>query len=356
MYGSTMHEQFLLSALAQAWLGRGICSPNPSVGAVAVQNDMIIAQAWHHGAGTPHAEQLLLEQFPKNTPGVTIYVTLEPCNHWGRTSPCVDAIIQHGIQRVVYAYHDLNPTVVDNNTPLLLKSKGIEVVHQPLFDIDRFYQSYRHWCLTKKPWVSVKIAQTFDGKCAAKNNKRVNLSNELCAEFTHRQRLHSDIILTTARTVNLDDPLLNVRIPGINVAKPVAIIDTRSTLNPQAKVLTTAKHCHIYYGTHVPVNQYPNCFYHEMGMDAGQLDLNAVMLHLGSLGYHDVWVEAGGELFSALHRAHLVNRSYIYLVPSTLGNAATSVYKDINPFENAHSIAWRVMDNNMIAILDWQEG
>nr|WP_238144633.1 hypothetical protein [Legionella pneumophila] len=80
-----MHEQFLLAALEQAKLGRGFCAPNPSVGAVAVQNGNIIAQAWHRGAGTPHAEQLLLSQIPPQTPGVKLYVTLEPCNHWGKT-------------------------------------------------------------------------------------------------------------------------------------------------------------------------------------------------------------------------------------------------------------------------------
>lgn len=108
-----MHEQFLLAALEQAKLGRGFCAPNPSVGAVAVQNGNIIAQAWHRGAGTPHAEQLLLSQIPPQTPGVTLYVTLEPCNHWGKTPPCVDAIINHGIEEVVF------PILIQ--TPLLPK-------------------------------------------------------------------------------------------------------------------------------------------------------------------------------------------------------------------------------------------
>ncbi len=355
MYGSTMHEQFLLAALDQAWLGRGICAPNPSVGAVAVQNDMIIAQAWHRGAGTPHAEQLLVTQFPKNLPDVTVYVTLEPCNHWGKTPPCVEVLIQHGIQRVVYAYADPHPVVAGKNTPALLRAQGLEVVNHPLPAITRFYQSYRHWCLTNKPWVSVKIAQTFDGKCAGNNNERVYLSNASCAEFTHQQRMHSDIILTTARTVNQDDPLLNSRLPGMIAAKPVAIIDARLTLNPRAKVLTTATHCHIYHDAHVPAVQQPNCTFYDVDAAAGQLDLNAIISHLGRLGYHDVWVEAGGGLFSALHHAQLVNRTYIYVVPSILGDAATPVYRGINPFEKAHSIAWLAMDDNMMAILDWQD-
>jgi diaminohydroxyphosphoribosylaminopyrimidine deaminase/5-amino-6-(5-phosphoribosylamino)uracil reductase len=96
-----MHETFMLMALSQAEEGRGHCAPNPSVGAIAVQNGVVIAKAYHKGAGTPHAEPLVLSCFPKHTPSVTLYVTLEPCNHFGRTPPCVDAIIEHGVTTVV---------------------------------------------------------------------------------------------------------------------------------------------------------------------------------------------------------------------------------------------------------------
>ena len=101
-----MHEQFLLAALEQAKLGQGQCAPNPSVGAVAVQNGKIIAQAFHKGAGTPHAEQLLLAQLPPKMLGVNVYITLEPCNHWGKTPPCVQVLSDYGVERVYFAYFD----------------------------------------------------------------------------------------------------------------------------------------------------------------------------------------------------------------------------------------------------------
>ncbi len=351
-----MHEQFLLAALDQALLGRGICSPNPSVGAVAVHDGQIIAQTWHRGAGTPHAEQLLLKQLPPNLSDVTLYVTLEPCNHWGKTPPCVNDIINYGIKKVVYAYRDPNPIIIANNTPRVLGEHGIDVLHYPLSAIDDFYRSYRYWTITKKPWVTVKMAQTMDGKIAGKQGERVYLSNALCAEFTHKNRLHSDVILTTARTINQDDPLLNVRLPNIQVAKDVAILDSRATLNPNAKIVKTAKHCHIFYDEQCQIYSLPpNTTGHPVQAMQGLLNLEAMICELGRLGYHDVWVEAGGTLFSALHLARLVNRTYIYIVPTILGSSALSAYHHPDIFNQACDISWQAMGDNMMASIDWSD-
>ncbi|WP_133127792.1 bifunctional diaminohydroxyphosphoribosylaminopyrimidine deaminase/5-amino-6-(5-phosphoribosylamino)uracil reductase RibD [Legionella nagasakiensis] len=350
-----MHKQFLLAALEQARLGRGFCAPNPSVGAIAVQNGKIIAQAYHLGAGTPHAEQLLLNQLPANLLDITVYVTLEPCNHWGRTPPCVDAIIKYGVKRVVYGYSDPNPIVAANNTPERLRGEKIEVIHYPLVEIDEFYLSYRHWILTGLPWVTAKIAQTLDGKIAGKDGKRTFLSNSLCAEFTHKKRLQSDVILTTARTINQDDPLLNVRLPDMETSKTIAIIDGKGLLNPHAKMFATAKQCYIYHADHYKIHDgCPQSFYHAVPAQNGEVDLNAVIKHLGKVGYHDVWVEAGGRLFSALHRLGLVQQSYIYIVPGLLGEDATTGYPCGDIFRRARTVTWHPMGDNMIASLVWQ--
>lgn len=349
-----MHKQFLLAALQQAWLGRGICAPNPSVGAVAVLNGKIIAQAFHRGAGTPHAEQLLLSQLSPGTPGITLYVTLEPCNHWGRTPPCVEAIIAYEIKKVVFAYKDPNPVVIENNTPELLRKAGIEVVHYPLTEIESFYACYAYWTTSKKPWVTAKIAQSFDGKIAGVNRKRVTLSNEICSQFTHKNRLHADIILTTSATINNDDPLLNVRLTHKETSKPIAIIDAQGALNPQAKIFSTAKECHIYVGEDIQVSPRENCFYHYMPMQNGKLDLHAVLSHLGELGYHEAWLEAGATFFNALHQANLVQKTYVYLVPTILGTEAFPLYENSDIFKIPHKIQWLKMGNNVIASIDWQ--
>lgn len=351
-----MHKYFMLAALDQAWLGRGSCAPNPSVGAVAVHKGEIIARAWHRGAGTAHAEQRVLEQIPRGMTDVTLYVTLEPCNHWGRTPPCVTAIIDHGIAEVIYGYSDPNPLVAANNTPELLQAKGVNVLHYPLTEINAFYQSYRYWTLTKMPWVTAKIAQSLDGKIAGSNGQRCYLSNTECAEFTHLKRLHTDVILTTARTVNLDNPLLNVRIKESEQGKVVAIIDRCLSTNKEAKLFKTAKHCHFFYDERYKVESpYPNCSYHAVPSKNGLLDLTTIVKHLGHLGFHDVWLEAGGQLFSAMHREALVQRTYLYVVPQLLGNDAVPAFDGHEIFKRESKVTWEIKADNVIACFDWQE-
>jgi diaminohydroxyphosphoribosylaminopyrimidine deaminase/5-amino-6-(5-phosphoribosylamino)uracil reductase len=351
-----MHEQFLLAALEQARLGLGHCAPNPSVGAVAVQNGKIIAQAFHKGAGTPHAEQLLLAHLPPQMLGVSVYITLEPCNHWGKTPPCVDALIAYGVEQVFFAYYDPNPVVARNNSTQQLRQHGIEVTYFPLPEIDLFYNNYTLWVHTGMPFVTAKIAQTLDGKIGMAQGKRLILSNELCAQFTHEMRLVNDVILTTAKTIHADNPKLNVRLNGVTQAKPVAIIDTHLTLKETSLIFSTAACCHIYYSDQLnPTNLIPNCSYYAMPMKNGLMDLNAVMRHLGGLGYHSVWVEAGGALFSSLHQERLVDRTFIYLVPTCLGEFAISAYQGNDIFNLKYHVSWQAMGDNMIACLNWVE-
>ncbi len=350
-----MHEKYLLAALKEAELGQGACAPNPSVGAVAVKNGEIIARAWHRGAGTPHAERVLIETLPANETGVTLYVTLEPCNHHGRTPPCVDAIVNYGFEKVVFAYRDPNPIVAANDTSSLLSSCGVSVEHIAISEIDVFYQAYSFWTKTGRPWVTAKIAQTFDGKIARPNGEPIILSNACCSGFTHKNRLGSDIILTTARTVNQDNPQLNVRLPELTCAKPVAIIDTRLNLNPASTILSTATHCHIFYDERIKhPAQVDNRTYHPVPVVGDLLDLDTIMQTLGRLGYHSVWLEAGGILFSAMHKARLVQRTHVYLVPLILGPNAVSAYCQDDLFGSSKHISWMPMRDNMIATLDWE--
>lgn len=351
-----MHKYFMLAALEQAWLGRGNCAPNPSVGAVAVHQGEIIARAWHQGAGTAHAEKLALGQIPTGLQDVILYVTLEPCNHWGRTPPCVAAIIEYGISQVIYGFRDPNPVVAANNTTEILQGKGIKTLHYPMEEIDAFYQSYHYWTLTDKPWVTAKLAQSLDGKIAGGKGQRCYLSNTECAEFTHHNRLHTDVILTTEKTITLDDPLLNVRLKNSEQAKVVAIIDSRLSLKKEAKIFNTAKHCLIYHDErHAVDNPLPNCSYYAVPAKEDLLDLTTIIGHLGSLGFHDVWVEAGGLLFSALHRENLVQRTYLYIVPTLLGAEAASAFVGENIFNKKPTLTWQIKTDNVIACLDWQE-
>ncbi|MDF1677200.1 MAG: bifunctional diaminohydroxyphosphoribosylaminopyrimidine deaminase/5-amino-6-(5-phosphoribosylamino)uracil reductase RibD [Legionellaceae bacterium] len=334
-----MHEPFMQAALKQAWRGRGVAAPNPAVGAVAVTDGKIIAQAFHPEMGQPHAEQLLFQQLPDDCSNMTLYVTLEPCNHWGRTPPCVKGITSRRFKQVVYGYRDPNPIVASNDTPKQLLACGIDVLHYPLPEIDDFYASYTYWMQTGRPWVTVKMAQSLDGKIAGKNGERVQLSNALCAEFTHKARLHTDIILTTAQTIQHDNPLLNARVGPRVISKPVAILDRQKRLTQDANIHKTAKSLHLFHGV----------------SDACEIDLKAVLDNLGQAGYHDVWVEAGGRLFSALHREKLVQRTILYVVPVQLGEEATPLYQGDNLLEGAEKITCDVLGDNFKLTLDWHK-
>lgn len=346
----------MLQALEQAWLGRGICAPNPSVGAVVVSGDKTLAKSYHKGTGKPHAEQLILQQLGDRAKRMTLYVSLEPCNHWGRTPPCVEGIIAAGISKVVYAFSDPNPVVAANQTPSILRDKGIEVIHFPMPEIDLFYQSYRLWVLTGKPWITSKMAQSLDGKIAGISGQRLHLSNDACARFTHQQRLYTDIILTSARTIRQDEPRFDVRLDEIRQKKPLAILDSRLGLSENARVFTSAQHCHIYHDKRYKVSKpIKNCSYHPVSSIDEKLDLSEVIYHLGTLGYHDVWVEAGGRLFSALHEAQLVDTTFLYIVPKVLGETATSGYHGDQIFKRKHRISWESKADNMLLRLDWLE-
>lgn len=350
-----MHKKFLLAALAQAKSGRGLCAPNPSVGAVAVKNGKIIAQAHHQGAGTPHAEQLLLAQFPAGTPGISLYVTLEPCNHWGRTPPCVDAIIQHGIEKVVYAYTDPNQIVVKNNTPQRLKEKKIAVIHYPLPEVDDFYQSYAWWTQTGKPWVTVKMAHSLDGGIAGTDGVRKQLSNLACQTLTHQLRANSDVILTSAKTILQDKPLLNVRRGESAEGRILAILDKKLEVDADSPAIQAAKAVHIYHDGTVNKKYPASCQLQVIPLIDNQIDLKLVIQHLGNQGYHDVLVEAGGRIFSALHASGLVNRTYLYIVPVFLGRSATPLFPEMSELTKISAVSWQMMEDNMVACLDWQE-
>ncbi|KTC75209.1 riboflavin biosynthesis protein RibD [Legionella birminghamensis] len=352
-----MHNQYMIAALEQAWIGRGICAPNPSVGAIVVRDGKILASDYHKGVGSLHAERSILQQMTEQTRGASLYVTLEPCNHWGRTPPCVDAIVEAGISRVVFAYKDPNPVVAANDSTQILQEKGVEVIHWPMAEIDQFYQSYSYWTRTGRPWVTAKIAHTLDGKIAGEKGARVQLSNEECSRFTHFNRLHTDIILTSAMTVIKDDPLFTARMPSYEKKKKIAILDARLSIPEDAKIFSSAEHCYIFHDEkHTPADINPNCSYFSAPIIEGQIDLNYVLDQLGLWGFHDIWLEAGGKLFSMFHEQKLTQRSYLYIVPGFLGHEATSAYHGENFFQSRrYSISWQIAGDNVIACIDWQE-
>jgi diaminohydroxyphosphoribosylaminopyrimidine deaminase/5-amino-6-(5-phosphoribosylamino)uracil reductase len=347
------HDFFLKEALEEAKKAYGFTSPNPSVGAVAVKNNQIIARGYHQGPGEDHAEIMVLNQLPPNLSGVSLYVTLEPCGHWGRTPPCVDAIIAYGIEKVIYAYDDPNPVVKAHLGGDKLIQHQIELLHYPLSEIDAFYASYTYWQRYQKPYVTAKWAQSLDAKVALPG-ERIHLSNQYAFQFTHESRLKSDVLLTSAKTIEIDDPLFNVRLVSETFDKPLAIIDSHLRLTGKERVFSCKRPVIIYH--HLSMNaQTPieGVFYQGITGKLGQLNLDEIIHDLGKRGYHNVWVEAGPQLMNALHHQRLVNRTHIYISPKVIGVKGINAFEEVLLIQN-QSLQWHGMDDNIRLSVEWQ--
>jgi len=309
-----MSQYYLLKALDEAYKRRGFTAPNPAVGAVVVSDNKIIASGTHWGPGHAHAERHALSKLPRHvTRGTTLYVTLEPCCHEGRTPACTDAIIEAGVSRVVYAMRDPNlPNATRGHD--VLSAHGIEVVHEPLPEIDAFYEAYCCWLATKRPFVIAKLALSKDDDIAYLDGNPAVLSGPEAAQFTHQQRLYADVILTTATTVLNDDPALNVRLGDKRIAKPVCVLDSKQRLTGNERLFKTAEKVFC--------------------LNEGHQDLNHVIASLGEQGYHQVWVEVGATALHALLEQALVQRLILYKTPTKLaapGLKASIIPTNFNP-------------------------
>lgn len=335
-----MDNFYLLRALELAQIRRGFCAPNPSVGAVVVKNQEIISEGFHFACGKPHAEVEALKNLSTEvTAGATLYVTLEPCCHWGKTPPCTDIIIDKKIAKVVFGHRDPNPEVAKLSEKILTKA-NIASEYLPLPEIAKFYQSYDHRLLTGKPWVTAKLAISLDGKIALKDGKPATITGAEAKLFTHEQRKKTDIILTTAKTIHADDAKLNVRLGNEDIAKSVAIIDRQLALSPQATIFSTAENIIQYYDKKLsPPNSKQDKCQHIPIVSCDQgLDLEAILKDLGKHGFQDVWVEAGGILFSQLISQQLINQAYIYVSCKTLGHDAVPAFSHKELFAGAKEV------------------
>lgn len=352
-----LHRNHLLNALELAKTRRGFCAPNPSVGALVVRNNEVIATGFHVAAGHPHAEVAAGETLNTISDIDILYVTLEPCCHFGRTPPCTDYIIQRGFKRVVYGYQDSNPQVLGRGQAKL-RQAGIECEYVSLPEISDFYQSYHFWQQTKYPFVTSKLAMSMDNKIAGPKGEPLKITGQAAAIYTHEQRLKSDAILTTSRTIIQDNPALNVRLTKASIKKPLYILDSQLKMPLSAQVFDTTEKITVFHSLvdHHKMHELEkkNVTLHLVSMQAGLLDLKEVMTKIGADGIHDLWVEAGGKVFEALIEAELVHKSLLYIAPKLLGELcypALNQGKDI--FKKAKAIKWRSVGVDAVCEIDW---
>ena len=231
-------EKYMLLALDLAQQGTGFTSPNPMVGAIVVKDNRIVGKGYHAAAGQPHAEVNAIEDAGAAARGGTLYVTLEPCNHAGRTPPCTEKILTAGIGRVVAAMRDPNPDVKGGGLAYLA-DKGVEVTAGVCEDSAvRLNEVFIKYIRTKHPFVIVKCAATLDGRIATRTGDSKWVSGAASRAFVHGLRHAVDAIMVGVGTVNADNPSLTTRIDGLKGKDPLRfIIDTRLSISEDARVL-----------------------------------------------------------------------------------------------------------------------
>jgi diaminohydroxyphosphoribosylaminopyrimidine deaminase/5-amino-6-(5-phosphoribosylamino)uracil reductase len=324
------HEKFMRAALGFARKGLGKTSPNPSVGAVIVRKDQVIAAGFHRKAGAPHAEVEALNRLrDKARQGDTLYVTLEPCNHYGRTPPCTQAILEKGVRRVVVGMKDPNPRVTGGGCDYLI-GQGVEVVTGVLEGECRRLNEWFVTYVTKgRPFVIAKSAMTLDGWTATSTGHSRWVTNERSRDWVHRLRSQVDGILVGVGTVMADDPLLNTRLKKGRGKDPVRIIvDTHLSIPPSARVLG---HAHgsetlIAVGEGVASRrlrriQRKGISFLMCPEKEGRIDLKVLMHKLGTRSITSILLEGGATLMGAMIREKLVDKFCVFKAPRILGGS-----------------------------------
>jgi diaminohydroxyphosphoribosylaminopyrimidine deaminase/5-amino-6-(5-phosphoribosylamino)uracil reductase len=296
---------YMKSAIELASKGVGKTSPNPCVGAVVVKNSRIIGKGYHRIAGGPHAEIYALRKAGKRAAGATLYVSLEPCRHYGKTPPCVDAIIRSGIKRVVVAMKDPNP--LNNGRGLdLLKKAGIKTECGLLKnEASKINEPFIKYITQGIPYVTVKTAQTLDGKIASRTGDSRWISSEASRRIVHRMRSAADAIMVGANTVSIDDPLLTAREKGNGARQPVRVIlSGKKAISRRAKVLNSR-------GGNVIIAR-PDA-------RTGKVAMRALLAKLAGRGVTSVLIEGGGEVIASAFEEGVVDKVCFFIAPKIIG-------------------------------------
>lgn len=302
---------FMQRCFQLAELGRHTCRPNPAVGCVIAHGSSVVGEGWHKVAGQAHAEVMALAQAGERARGATVYVSLEPCAHQGRTGPCAEALIHAGVAEVVYGMQDPNPLVAGRGLQLL-RDAGIHV-HGPLLEAQALAVNpgFNKRMRTGLPWLRCKLGMSLDGRTAMANGESQWITGPEARADVQRWRARSCAILTGSGTVLADDPKLNVRLPGYQGPQPLRVV-----VDSSGRVPATAQVCSDGGPVLVATAR-------EFPGQGGRVDLEALLRHLAREHHcNEVLLEAGPRLSGALLQAGLVDELLVYLAPSLLGHEA----------------------------------
>ena len=322
-------RRWMAHALMLAERGRGLCSPNPMVGAVAVSEGRPVGQGFHSRAGGPHAEVEALREAGDQARGATLYITLEPCNHQGRTPPCVDAILNAGVRRVVVAVGDPNPRVRGGGA-CALRDAGLEVLLGCLEEEARACNRVFLAAMERlRSHVTLKCAMTLDGKIAAFDRSARWITGEAARLEAHRLRGHSDAVMVGIGTVLADDPALTVRLDPPWPREPMRVVlDSRARLPLTARVIDSGSPSRVVVAVadEAPVERVTRLEARGVTVLScksrdGRVDPADLCARLFALDVTGVLLEGGSELNWAFVEAGLVDRVAIFIAPLLIGGA-----------------------------------
>ncbi|GFO68054.1 riboflavin biosynthesis protein RibD [Geomonas limicola] len=328
---SAFNMKMMRQALALARRGVGKTAPNPAVGCVIVRDGVVAGRGWHKKAGTPHAEVHALNDAGERAAGSDVYVTLEPCAHFGKTPPCARALVAAGVARVFVAMVDPNPLVAGKGIEIL-REAGIEVEVGLLeAEARELNLPFIKWIQTRRPYVILKSALTLDGKSATATGDSRWITGDASRRLVHRLRGQLDAIMVGVGTVIKDDPQLTCRVPGgkdpirivvdsgLRLPLHAAVFNAHSAAKTlvatccgdTAKIAAVAAH-----GGEVVA----------CGAREGRVDLEDLFEQLGAMGIQSILLEGGSHLAGAALRAGLVDRLMIFFAPKLVGGVGMGLF------------------------------
>lgn len=302
--------------------------PNPRVGCVVVQGDRIVGEGWHQRAGEPHAEVFALEQAGDEARGATVYLTLEPCSHQGRTPPCAAALVKAGPARVVVAGTDPNPRV-NGQGLTVLRDAGI-VVQTGLCreQAEALNPGFIKRMRCGRPWVRVKVAASLDGRTALANGESKWITGEAAREDVQHWRARSSAVITGSGTVLADDPGLDVRLEGVSRQPLRVLLDSNLGTPASAKTLGLPGDVLIFTSREADGTRHEaaGAKLEYLPAGPGGISLPAVLDRLGELEMNEVLVEAGATLAGRFLSENLVDELVVYLAPCLLGDVSRGMF------------------------------
>ncbi len=319
---------YMRMALDLAVQGAGYVSPNPMVGAVVVNSGRVVGRGYHQAVGGPHAEVNAINAAGARARGATIYVTLEPCNHYGRTPPCTRKILSAGIQKVVVAMADPNPDVAGGGIAFL-KSQGVEVI-SGLCEVEacRLNEIFTKYTRTKLPFVVLKIAATLDGRIATRTGDARWVTGPAARTRVHTLRHAMDAILVGVGTVKADDPELTARLEEGRGVDPIRIVlDTHLSMPETARMLqqVSAAETWVVGGPGTAACDQKRlrdqgALVLEAPLGDGRIDLKALMRLLGARGITSLLIEGGAQVAASALKAGIVDKVLFFYAPKILGS------------------------------------